>query len=194
MTKIIGLTGGIGSGKSTVARIFMDLGVPVYFADDAGRDVMDDITLIENVRKTFGDEVILDGIINRKVLADIVFNNSEHLQKLNSIVHPAVAIHFKYWFAKHQDSQFIIKEVAILFESGSYKNCDLIISVVAPEDIRIERVINRDKISTDAVRARMNNQWTDEQRIEKSDFIINNTTFAELQKQTLDIYSKIRAI
>lgn len=192
MTKIIGLTGGIGSGKSTVAKIFMEMNVPVYIADDAGRAVMKDPSVVDEIRKVFTDEVFEDGKINTKSLSKIVFNNPERLQHLNSIVHPAVAAHFKNWLSKHQNSPFVIKEAAILFESGTNYNCDAVISVVAPEEIRIERVIARDSVQKEDVQARINNQWTDEQRIEKSDFVIYNSTFEKLKSQTLAIYYKLQ--
>lgn len=194
MTKIIGLTGGIGSGKSTAAKFFIDLGVPVYFADDAGREVMNTPEIIEAVRQTFGESVISSSLINRKQLASIVFNDKEKLEALNNIVHPAVKSHFDQWLLQHTSAPFIIKEAAILFESGSYKYCDKIICVTAPEHIRLARVQQRDFISEQEIKARMNSQWTDEQRIDKSDFVIQNMTLKELQKQIIDIYHKLKAL
>ncbi len=194
MTKIIGLTGGIGSGKSTAARFFIELGVPVYFADDAAREIMETNEMIELIQGEFGDKVILDGKIDRKALAEIVFHTPELLQKLNKIVHPAVRMHFDAWVRTHQNHPFIIKEAAILFESGSYKYCDKIICVVASEEIRINRVRKRDSTSSAEVEARIRNQWTDSQRIEKSDYIITNTTLKALKSQISTIFHKLQAL
>lgn len=194
MTKIIGLTGGIGSGKSTVAREFINLGVPVYFADDAGHEVMDYPEIITAVRDLLGDEVgNLQGKIDRKKVASIVFDDPTLLQRLNSIIHPAVKKHFEQWLMQHQSAKFIIKEAAILFESGSYQYCDKIICVVAPEQIRIQRVIHRDNVSYEAVQQRVNSQWTDQQRVEKSDFIIENTDLSDLKTQIRIVFNHLVA-
>lgn len=193
MTKIVGLTGGIGSGKSTVARIFIEIGVPVYFADDAGKLVMTDQDVIRKIRNAFGDSVITDNSIDRKKLAQIVFNSPEQLQILNQIVHPAVANHFVNWLNQHQLEPIIIKEAAILFESGTHVNCDSVITVIASEAIRIKRVMERDSVTEEEVKARIRNQWTDEQRINESDFIIYNNGNEDLKNQVLEIYNKLLA-
>ena len=187
MTKIIGLTGGIGSGKTTVANYFKELGVPVYIADDAAKEVMQSEAILFNVRKTFGDTIFDKGILIREKLASIVFTNPEKLQQLNVIVHPAVAQHFKTWLSNYQQYSFIIYESAILFESGGDQKCDKIITVTAPEAIRIERVIGRDSTSKEQVLQRINSQWTDAKRIEKSDFVIENTDFNETKAQIVKI-------
>ncbi|HEX8576855.1 MAG TPA: dephospho-CoA kinase [Flavobacterium sp.] len=188
MTKIIGLTGGIGSGKTTVAKMFMALGVPVYFADDAAKEIMATTEVHEKLRSVFGDAIIENGVLNRKELAKIVFNNTEQLQKLNIIVHPLVQLHFENWLKKHKQSPFIIKEAAILFESGSYRNCDAIITVTAPLEERIRRVSQRDAADKEAVLQRINNQWTDEEKIIKSDYVIQNINLSDTQKQVANIF------
>lgn len=193
MTKIVGLTGGIGSGKSTVARIFIEIGVPVYFADDAGKLVMTDQDVIQKIRNAFGDSVITDNSIDRKKLSQIVFNSPEQLQLLNQIVHPAVANHFVNWLNQHQLEPIIIKEAAILFESGTHVNCDSVITVIASEAIRIKRVMERDSVTEEEVNARIRNQWTDEQRIKESDFIIYNNGNEDLKNQVFEIYNKLLA-
>ncbi|MEM0576792.1 dephospho-CoA kinase [Flavobacterium polysaccharolyticum] len=187
MTKIIGLTGGIGSGKTTVANYFKELGVPVYIADDAAKEVMQSEAILYDIRKTFGDTIFDKGILIREKLASIVFTNSEKLQQLNAIVHPAVAQHFKTWLSNYQQSPFIIYESAILFESGGDQKCDKIITVTAPVAIRIERVIGRDSTTKEQVLQRINSQWTDAKRIEKSDFVIENTDFNETKAQIVKI-------
>jgi dephospho-CoA kinase len=172
--KIIGLTGGIGSGKTTVGKWFAENGIPVYDSDSEAKLLIkenDELRL--KISSLLGDEAYVDGVYNRKFVAAKVFSNPRLLEKLNEIVHPAVFEHFHNW-VKNQKSEFIIKEAAILFESGSYKDCDLIISVVAKEELRIERVVKRDGLDPNQVRDRIRTQWTDELRIKHSDFVINN--------------------
>ena len=194
MTKIIGLTGGIGSGKSTVARYIESKGISIYIADDEARKITDTIDVSNAIARAFGDEILDNGIVNRKALSQIVFNNAENLQLLNSIIHPAVRIHFLEWLEKHSDEAFIIKEAAILFESGSYKNCDKIITVEAPEEIRLQRVIIRDNVLEVEVKARMRNQWTDTMRAEKSDFVVVNIEIEEMQLQVDQILKKLKKL
>jgi dephospho-CoA kinase len=183
MTKIIGLTGGIGSGKTTIAKHFASLGVPVYIADDEAKKLMDNPEIIEKLKTVFGDEIIDNKKIDRKALAQIVFQNPKKLKKLNSIIHPAVKKHFTDWLLVHKNHPIIIKEAAILFESGSYKDCDAVITVTAPLEERINRVINRDNTTREAVMNRIKNQWTDDERISKSDYVIVNTSVNEAIKQ-----------
>lgn len=194
MTKIIGLTGGIGSGKSTVARYIESKGISIYIADDEARKITDTIDVSNAIARAFGDEILDNGIVNRKALSQIVFNNAENLQLLNSIIHPAVRIHFLEWLEKHSDEAFIIKEAAILFESGSYKNCDKIITVEAPEEIRLQRVVIRDNVLGEEVKARMRNQWTDAMRAEKSDFVVVNIEIEEMQLQVDQILKKLKKL
>lgn len=175
MTKIIGLTGGIGSGKTTVAKQFEALGIPVYIADTEAKEIMNFPETLQLIKDVFGISIFDGAILNRERLAKIVFENPEKLQKLNNIIHPLVKKHFQEWVKKNRSSAFVIKETAILFESGSYEDCDKIITVVAPLQIRIERVLNRDKSDYESVMKRIQNQWTDEMRLEKSDYVIENT-------------------
>jgi dephospho-CoA kinase len=174
MTKIIGLTGGIGSGKTTIANHFLAAGIPVYIADDEARKIMQSEEIIAKIKEVFGTSIFENDILNREKLAAIVFSNPYKLEKLNSIIHPAIKEHFKNWVLDHKDSPFVIYEAAILFESGSYKNCDLIITVTAPIESRIQRVIQRDKTTRENVLRRINSQWSEEQRIANSDYVIEN--------------------
>ena len=176
MTKIIGLTGGIGSGKTTIANHFIAAGIPVYIADDEARKIMQSAEIIKEIKDLFGNAIFENGILNREKLAQIVFSNPEKLKLLNSIIHPAVKKHFDNWVLDHKNNSFVIYEAAILFESGSYKNCDKIITVTAPLETRIKRVIQRDKTTREQVLKRINAQWNDDQRIAKSDFVIENQT------------------
>ncbi len=193
MTKIIGLTGGIGSGKTTIANHFLAAGIPVYIADDEARKIMQSSVIIKEIKKTFGSAIFDTDILNREKLSEIVFNNPEKLKQLNAIIHPAVKNHFGNWILNHNKHPFIIYEAAILFESGSYKNCDLIITVTAPIESRIQRVIQRDKTTREKVLKRINMQWTDEQRISKSDFVIENIS-PEIAKSDVDKILKILKI
>jgi len=143
MTKIIGLTGGIGSGKTTVAKEFSSLGIPVYITDLEAKKLMQSDSVLNQIKEEFGDTVFDNGVLLRDKLSEIVFNDDKRLAKLNSIVHPAVKQHFKEWLLEHQNNPFVIYESAILFESGSYKECDYIVNVVAPLEIRIQSYKSR---------------------------------------------------
>jgi len=187
MNKIIGLTGGIGSGKTLVAEYIKSLGIPVYIADDEAKNIMNTDEVVKVVCNTFGKEVIYKGTINREKLAQLVFNNPEKLHKLNSIIHPEVKKHFDAWVESHKDSPFVFKEAAILFESGSYKYCDAIITITCPLETRLKRVMERDKTDRESVFKRIQNQWTDEQRIAKSDYVIHNLSVEATKKQVNEI-------
>jgi len=187
MTKIIGLTGGIGSGKTTIANYFKEMGVPVYIADDEARKLMQSKFIIEEIKKIFGDSLFEDDILNRAKLAEIVFNDSRKLDQLNAIVHPAVKKDFTAWLEAKKNYAYVIYEAAILFESGRYKDCDVVITVTAPEEKRIERVIKRDKTNKEQVLDRMRMQWKDEERISKSDFIILNDNLKNAKEEVVKI-------
>jgi dephospho-CoA kinase len=189
--KIIGLTGGIGSGKTTVAKMFKDLGVPVYIADVEARKLTNNSKVIKRkLVKLFGDSCYQDGMLDRKYVAGKVFNDSNLLDKLNSIIHPKVAAHFKRWQLKQQ-GPICIKEAAILFENDGYKQCDLTILVVSPEQERIRRVVARDEISEKEVLSRIKNQWSDDKKRKYADIIIENIDLISTKNQVLDIHSSL---
>ena len=187
MTNIIGLTGGIGSGKTTIANYFHSFGIPLYIADDEARKLMQSKEILDAIKTVFGDGIFEKETLNRAKLAEIVFNETEKLEKLNAIIHPAVKSDFKEWLLQNKDAPFIIYEAAILFESGNYANCDYIITVVAPIDTRIERVMKRDKTTRELIIKRMEAQWTDEQRISKSDFVIENEDLKKAKQKVEEI-------
>ncbi|ATA75756.1 dephospho-CoA kinase [Capnocytophaga sp. H2931] len=188
---VVGLTGGIGSGKTTITRMFQDLGIPVYISDIEAQKVIEtDPVIKRRIIEEFGELAYIDGKYNRRYIADIVFNDKHKLQNLNNIVHPALALHFQRW-KDMQKSLYIIKEAAILFESGAYKQCDYIITVTAPEQERIRRVVERDQVTEKLVRERMRNQWTDEERIKLSDEVVDNINIQVSLLKVKEIHSKL---
>jgi len=187
MTKIIGLTGGIGSGKTTIAKHIEALGIPVYIADEKAKKILELPETLMAIKLAFGSEVFEDEKLNKKKLSTLVFNNPKMLKLLNQIVHPAVKLDFENWLETNKQHPIVVKEAAILFESGSYKDCDAIITVVAPLNSRIQRVIQRDMTDIDSVMTRINNQWTDEMRILKSNYIIENEDINKACAQTENI-------
>jgi dephospho-CoA kinase len=191
MTKIIGLTGGIGSGKSTIAAYFASLGVPVYIADDEAKQILYTPRASLEIRQAFGDNVFTGNIPDRQKIAQLVFNNPEKLAQLNSIMHPKVNAHFLNWVHNNLSEPFVIKEAAILFESGSYKNCDEIILVTAPVETRILRVMQRDNVTRKLVLERMANQWDDDKKIALSNYIIENTDLQAAKTQAYSIFNDL---
>lgn len=189
--KIVGLTGGIGSGKTTVAEMFSAFGIPIYNSDiEAKKLTNSSDTIRSQLISLLGKETYKDGILNRKFMAEKIFNDKELLSKANAIIHPEVGKHFKEWVAK-QKSVYVIKEAAILFESGIDAQCDFTILVTASQQERIRRVMNRDHVSKEEVVARMKNQWGDSEKIKLADFVINNDILSETQKQVQSIHSRL---
>lgn len=175
MTKIIGLTGGIGSGKSTVAKYIASKGIPVYIADDEAKKIMTKKSVIHEIQNLFKENIILEnGQLDRKKIATIVFQDSSLLKKLNEVVHPKVKKHFKKWLEKNKEAPFVVKEVAILFETGGNTECDKVILVTAPEDVKISRVMKRDNVSQEEIMKRMKNQLSDAEKSMKSDYVVTN--------------------
>ncbi|MEQ7800419.1 dephospho-CoA kinase [Pedobacter sp. ASV1-7] len=173
----IGITGGIGSGKTTICRIFETLGIPVFYADTVAKQIMvTDEILIKSVKEAFGIESYTkDGVLNNKHIAGIVFHNAKELARLNELVHPAVFRAFDDWVKQiPQSVPYILKEAALLFESGSYKMCDQNLLVIAPEEVKIQRVMQRDGVTAELVKARMDKQMSDEEKTKKADHIIYN--------------------
>ena len=184
----IGITGGIGSGKSTVANVFEVLGIPVYYADDAAKKLMnEDAALKEKLIAIFGKEIYQDGILNRSHLSGLVFNNPEKLAQLNSILHPATIADAESWM-QQQHSPYAIKEAAILFESGANKYVDKVIGVYAPIQLRINRVMQRDNSTEEAVTARMNRQMEEDKKMNLCDYVITNDEQELVIPQVLKIH------
>ncbi len=188
----VGITGGIGSGKTTVSRVFEVLGIPVFYADTVAKQIMiTDLLLIEGVKAAFGAESYsVEGILNNKYLASIVFNNQAQLETLNALVHPAVFRAFDEWIEDvPAGTPYILKEAALLFESGSYKMCDASILVTAPEQMKISRVMQRDGVTAEQVRARMDKQFNDEQKRAMADYQIHNDEQQSIISQVLALHS-----
>ena len=185
---IVGLTGGIGSGKTTIAKMFNELGVPVYIADLEAKALTNSSEEIKKeLIELLGDKAYLRDKLNKKYVADIIFNDSELLSKVNAIIHPRVAEHFKKWY-KEQEAPYCIKEAAILFENGAYKKCDYTILITAPIEERIARVINRDSSTMKEVESRIKNQWDDTKKSLLADFIIENIDLETSQQKVNDIH------
>jgi len=188
---IVGLTGGIGSGKTTVAKMFQSLGIPVYIADEEAKKIMNSSKIIKRkLIELFGENAYLKGQLNKPFIASSIFNNKLLLEKMNAIIHPKVASHFKKW-AQKQDAPYVINETAILFENNSYKNYDLIITVTASKELKIKRLLNRDDTTLENIEAIMNNQWSDEEKIKLSQFVIVNYELKNTEKQVIEIHQQI---
>ncbi|HEY0174874.1 MAG TPA: dephospho-CoA kinase [Pedobacter sp.] len=187
----IGITGGIGSGKSTVCRVFETFGTPVFYADTIAKEIMvTDPVLTAGIKAAFGNESYdTEGKLNNKHIAGIVFNNNTELAKLNALVHPAVFRAFDQWLADIPlHIPYVLKEAALLFESGSYKTCDKTIMVSAPAVVRLQRVMDRDGISREQVQARMDKQMNDEEKVKMADFLIRNDESQSVILQVLELH------
>lgn len=187
----IGITGGIGSGKTTVCNLFELLNIPVYYADPRAKHLMvSDLTLISQIKKLLGkDSYNNDLSLNKPFIANIIFNNKYKLNSLNSLVHPAVKRDFNKW-CEMQNSPYVLKEAALLFESGSYKDLDQNILVSAPLELRILRVMQRDNTSRDRIISRVNNQMIESEKKSLADFIINNNGKIPLIPQIYKLHNQ----
>ncbi|OOG69304.1 dephospho-CoA kinase [Algoriphagus sp. A40] len=189
----VGITGGIGSGKSTVCKVFQLLGIPVYASDDRAKWLMaNDPELKSQISSTFGpDSYLPDGAVNRAFLADEVFSDPEKVKKINSLVHPAVGKDFRNW-GESQTSPYVLKEAALLFETGAYKELDKVINVSSPLKIRMARILMRDTHRDEAqVNRIIDQQMPDEEKNEKADFVIKNTENKLLIPQILEVHKKL---
>lgn len=186
----VGLTGGIGSGKTTVAKLFEALGIPVYYADDAARRLLNtNAGLKEAMITHFGEATYINGELDRKYLASIVFNNKEKLDLLNSLTHPITIRDAEEWMSK-QTTPYAIKEAAILFESGAGEKLDYVIGVYAPQHIRIKRVMERDGLSTDEVLKRISRQIDEEMKMKLCNFVITNNDKLLVLPQVIKLHEQ----
>jgi dephospho-CoA kinase len=191
--KKIGITGSIGSGKSTVSNIFSALGIPVYDADSRAKFLMIyNPSLINGIKQLFGSEAyLLSGELNRAHIASIAFQDTSVLAQLNALVHPAVFGDFDNWCTQ-QKTPYVLKEAALMFESDSYKQLDEVIVVTAPEELRIKRTMNRDGVSKDAVLSRMNNQLSQEEKLARGQHEIRNNELELLIPQVISLHQQLK--
>lgn len=190
--KKVGLTGNIGSGKTTISHVFKSLGVPVFHSDEQAKIIMMSEPLRSQLIDCFGKKVFKDDVLNRYFLSQIVFNDPEKLAVLNSMVHPQVNTHFQHW-CQSQNSTYIIKEAAILFESGSNRTLDAVICVTCPKDIRIQRILERDEHLTIAnIEQRISQQWEEHKLVKLSDFVLDNSGQELTVPQVLNIHKQLK--
>ena len=191
MTKIVGLTGGIGSGKTTVSQMFKSLGIPVYNSDEEAKALMQSSEVLkQELIELLGDSCYQNGQLNRSFIASKVFSDKALLEKINAIVHPKVASHFEAWFSK-QNAPYVIKEVAILFETKSQQFFDFILTVTAPDESRIQRVMHRDNKSKSEVELVIKNQLAESEKINQSHFVIYNNIISETKQKVHEIHNEI---
>jgi len=190
----VGLTGGIGSGKSTVAHVFEILGIPVYYADKEAKRLMnEDPEIRKQLIQHFGQEAYADNLLNRRFIAEIVFRDKEKLRLLNSLIHPITIAKAEEWMMKHK-TPYVIKEAALIFESGSQENLDIVIGVSAPLAVRIQRTIKRDGITREEVLARMQNQIEESIKMRLCDFVIRNDDEHLVLPQVVAVHEKLKKL
>ncbi len=188
----IGITGGIGSGKTTIARIFEVLGIPVYYADDAAKNIMNEnVELKAQLIAHFGEETYINGQLNRQHISSIIFNDPEKLALVNSLVHPVTIAHADNWM-RQQKAPYTLKEAALIFETEAWKHLDYVIGVQAPPELRLQRTMLRDNITKEAVEKRMERQMNEDEKMKRCDFIIVNDDEQLLIPQVLELDKKLR--
>jgi len=190
MALVVGITGGIGSGKTTMTHFFEALGVPVYHADVSAKALMKRDKIKTAIVALLGEESYKDGELNKDFLRAAIFKNDAIRAQVNAIVHPEVKQHFTQWLAR-QEAPYVLKEAAIIFEEGLVDQYNLIITVVADEELRLNRVLKRPGLTQEGIKVIMNKQWSDEDKIAKSDFVILNNDLDEARQQVLDIHAQI---
>jgi len=192
----VGLTGGIGSGKTTVSNFLLEYGIPVYNSDSQGKKLMNtNLELISDIVNIFGESVYNNGILNTNLLSSIVFSDPEKIKQLNNLVHPKVAEDFNQWVGKNNNQPILIKEAAILIESGAYLNMDKIILVISKKSNRINRVSKRDNSDLESIEKRINFQLTDDEKIQYADYIIeNNSSLDDLKNEVLRVFNEINKV
>lgn len=188
----VGLTGGIGSGKTYVASFFRQLNIPVYNSDMRAKTLMNTSNEIKKkLVQLFGADIYNKNELNRQKIAQIIFNDKQKLEQVNSIVHPVVQADFEHWVTEHSQSKYILKEAAILIESGAYNQLDKIIVVYAPDPLRVKRVMQRDGMTEDQVKARINKQMPQEEKLSYADFVITNDGTQIVKEQVAKIHQQI---
>lgn len=188
----VGITGGIGSGKTCVCTVFEKMGVPVFYADEEAKKISESDAVVSKIVETFGSSILgKDSKVDRKKLSEYVFSNPGELKKLNAIIHPLVKKRFENWLVENGDKKYILKEAAILFESGLDKEMDYTITIIADKEIRIERVKKRSNLTEEAIEKIMSSQWSDQEKIKQSSFVINNNANELLLPQIISIQNAL---
>jgi len=191
--KVIGLTGGIGSGKSTVSRLLSVMGIPVYIADTESKRITESSKIIrEKLTEKFGEDLYKDGKLNKPLLASLIFENEDNRLYVNSVIHPEVRLDFAEWKTQHSNYPVVVIETAILFEAGLYKTVDYSVTVAAPEELRIHRVELRDGLSRESIVSRINSQFPEKEKISRSDFVIHNDDNRALIPQVEKIMKELQ--
>lgn len=188
----LGITGGIGSGKSIISQLLRLMGVPVYISDEESKKLLATSPVLkEKLTQSFGEEIYKGGVLNKALFASYIFNDKEKLKLANSIIHPEVRNYFFKWLEQYKDCPVVANEAAILYESGLNLLLDKVVMIYAPVDVRVERVVRREGISRDKVMERINNQLSDEEKLHKADFVIYNDGSQSLILQTLNLLEKL---
>ena len=192
----VGLTGGIGSGKTTVSDFLLEYGIPVYNSDSQGKILMHtNLELKNDIVNIFGESIYNNGILNTNLLSSIVFSDPEKIKQLNNLVHPKVAQDFNQWIGENNNKPILVKEAAILIESGAYLNMDKIILVVSKKSIRINRISKRDNSDLDSIEKRINFQLTDDEKVKYADYIIeNNSSLDDLKYEVIRVINEINKV
>lgn len=189
----VGITGGIGTGKSMICRIISIMGYPVFYSDTEAKEILSaDANVRNQIIQSFGEESYLGEKPNTLFLAEVVFKNQQKLEKLNQIVHPAVRQKFKIW-AQNQNSPVVFNEAAVLFESGSHRNFSKTVLITSPTELRIERLLKRDESTLEKIKSRMQNQWSDDKKIPLADFVITNDEHSLIVPQVLSLLQKLKS-
>ena len=188
----VGITGGIGSGKSLVCQVFSKLGAPVYYADSAARSLSEtDPGIRDNLMALMGRDIYINGMLNRTKMSALIFNDKSLLEKVNHIIHPKVAEDFILWCRDKTHNAYVIQESAILFESMAYMLFDKFVTVTSPEDVRIQRILSRHEMTLDKIRAIINNQSTDQEKTAHSHYVINNDGIKPILPQILRLHQEL---
>ena len=188
----VGITGGIGSGKTVVCRVFETLGIPVFYADGAGKFLMENDALVMNsIRLLFGEEIYMGGKLDRERVSSIVFRQPDKLKELNAIVHPAAQRYSLQWMQKQGNAPYVIKEAAIFFESGTYTEMDVMVGVTAPQQLRLLRATQRDGVSQEKIMQRMSFQMDEEEKMSRCDYVIHNDDTQPIIPQVLHTHQEI---
>ena len=190
----IGITGGIGSGKTLISSVIQHIGYPIFYSDNEAKIILDTNQKVKSeIIQLFGEEIYRFNILNKELLSKLLFSNKSLIEKVNSIVHPVVRFKFDEW-SKNQNTTLVFNEAAILFETEAYKNFDATILVIAPQEVRLNRVMMRDGLSKEQIISRINNQWLDEDKISLATYVISNNGSEPILSQIENVIEQLRVL